>query len=258
MDSALNRLKGSYWNPGLTGAPGKPANVLAAKQGLANLAVVMSMANNAKVSSLFAATNARIYQAFQGIDNIINTDCGNLKDHDNKPFSATWASAYSTWMTDKVASQNQMITASAAAMSAAIPTENVEGGKQQPAKVIAQQSSFISNFNAAFQVDALTFPAPGNWPNNPLPIQKRQACTLSAPSSNPTASATGSATSQGTNIGSMTVGTASPSITAPPTVSSTFSTVSSASAGISSLLSSAQSSPAVSSPVSSAQAASAS
>jgi len=74
-------------------------------------------------------------------------------------------------MTDKIATQNQQITSSISAMSAAIPTASVAGQNQQQAASIAAQSSFISKFDAAFQVNALTFPAPGGWPNNPLAIQ---------------------------------------------------------------------------------------
>jgi len=111
-------------------------------------------------------------------------------------------------------------------MSAAIPTASVAGQNQQQAASIAAQSSFISNFDAAFQVNALTFPAPGSWPNNPLAIQKRQACTLSQPSTDPTASAT-TAPSQSTNGGSITGNSATPSITPPPSISSAVNSASS-------------------------------
>lgn len=249
MDSALNGLKGSYWNAGLQGAPKSPANANGYKQALANLAVVMSMANNAKIASLFEATNARIYQAFLGIDNVIKVDCGNMKDHNGRPFSTTWANAYSTWITDKIASQNQLITATAAAMLAAIPTVQAQNGNQYPAKVIAQQSSFVSNFNTAFQVNALTFPAPGSWPKSALPIQKRQACALSQSFTNPTVSAMTSA-SQSTNTGSQMVTSATPGITAIPTASTSASSTSTSITSSSSIPSD-QTSPAVSCPTSS-------
>ena len=223
MDTSLNGLKGALWNPGLSGIPKAPNNANGAKQAIANLAVIMSMANNLKISGLFSATNARIYQAFQGIDNIITTSCGTMKDHNNRPFSATWASAYSTWMTDKIASQNNLITATAASLLAAIPTVNVQGGNQFPAKIIAQQSLFVSNFDAAFPANALTFPQPSVWPNNPLPIQKRQACALSQSLTEIAASTTDAARER-TSATSNVVGTSHPTITPGPMVTSTFGT----------------------------------
>ena len=237
-----------------------PNSIPDLRQKLANFAVIMNMANNPKISSLFSATNARIYQAFQGIDALINNNCGTLKDSNNQPFAATWASAYSTWMTDKIAGQNQMITSTISVMSAAIPTANVAGQNAQQAASIAAQSTFISNFNDAFPINSLTFPAPGSWPNNPLVIQKRQACSLSQPSTNPTASAT-DATSQGTVS---TGGNPSSTITPPPTLplsSNTLSRPSSQSSANSISASSSPaslmvSSPAVPSPASSFQSAS--
>jgi len=105
-------LRGALWNPGLNGTGNIPNGVPDIRQKLASFAVIMDMANNPKISSLFSATNARIYQAFQGIDNLTNNNCGTLKNSNNQPFAATWASAYSTWMTDKIATQNQQITSS--------------------------------------------------------------------------------------------------------------------------------------------------
>ena len=263
MDTKLNGLKGSLWNPNLNGAGNMPNNIPEIRQKLANFAVIMDMANNARISSLFSGTNARIYQAFLGIDNIISNNCGTLKSSNGQPFAPTWASAYSTWMTNKVATQNQQITSSISAMSAAIPTANVVGQDQQQAASISAQSTFISNFNAAFQVNALTFPAPGSWPSNPLPIQKREACSLSQPSTNSIASVTYSAI-QSTSSGSSPPGiSTTPSITAPPVVSPAQSPPSSSlspspesSSAPQPIASSIQSSTFLSSPTSSALAAS--
>ena len=59
-------------------------------------------------------------------------------------------------------------------------------------------SSFISNFNAAYKVEALTFPTPNAWPTNPINIQKRQvACGAS-----PIAVQTGTGTAQSSASGS--------------------------------------------------------
>jgi len=48
METTLNGLEGSLWNAGLQGAPKSPANSNVPKQALANLAVVISMANNSR------------------------------------------------------------------------------------------------------------------------------------------------------------------------------------------------------------------
>ena len=197
MDAALNRLKGSFWNPGLTGADLKAQNGNAAVQALSNLAVVMSIANDAKVSGLFSATNARIYSAFLGIDALITAQqgCSNpIEGSDGKPVQATWANAYKAYITAKVASQNDLITKTASAISATISTD-VEAAPQKSKGVVKNWSSFVSNFNAKYQVNALTFPEPQDWPNNAMNIQKRDgaACTRQ-PSANPSVSITSGST----------------------------------------------------------------
>ncbi len=83
---------------------------------------------------------------------------------------------------------------------------------------------FVSSFNAAFTINALTLHAPENWPNNPLPIQKRQTCALSQPFSNPTASVT-DPSSQPINSRNPSEGPATPSITAAVTSSQSLAAV---------------------------------
>jgi len=52
-------------------------------------------------------------------------------------------------------------------------------------KLIDRYATFISNFNAAYQISDLKFPMPALWPDDPLLILKRQAvCT---PVQSPTA-----------------------------------------------------------------------
>ena len=85
------------WNPGLTGVSfGNNAN--AYQQSLADLAVVMSIASRPVVSSLFESTNARIYQAFLGIDELISQSCSPILNAAGSPLPAIWASAVSLRM----------------------------------------------------------------------------------------------------------------------------------------------------------------
>ena len=121
-------------------------------QELGNLAGAMSFVNDAKVFSLFSNTNARIHQAFVGIDQDI-TDaaaCGDsINDAAGNPMSATWGSAYKACMTTYIAGQNAMITRTASMYSAAIPTN-------EPA-----YSQFIDSFNQRYgAASSLTFPVP--------------------------------------------------------------------------------------------------
>ena len=86
-----------FWNPGLTGA-GSSNNANAYQQSLADLAVVMSIANDRSVSSLFENTNARIYQAFLGIDELITQSCSPILNAAGSPVQAIWAGAVSLLM----------------------------------------------------------------------------------------------------------------------------------------------------------------
>ncbi len=209
MDSAMNRLKGSFWNPGISGANLGSQNGNAAVQALSNLAVVMSIANDAKVSGLFSATNARIYSAFLGIDAVITAQEGcskPIEDSNGKPVEATWAASYKAYMINKIASQNDLITKTANAISAAIPTD-VDAAPQKNKGVVKNWSSFVSNFNVKYQINALTFPEPQDWPANAMNIQKRDgpACSLN-PSANPSVSITGGSGSAGAT-GTVATGT---------------------------------------------------
>ena len=233
MDSAINRLKGSFWNPGLTGADLKAPNGNAAVQALSNLAVVMSIANDAKVSGLFSATNARIYSAFLGVDALITSQerCSNpIEGSDGKPVEATWAASYKAFITNKIASQNDLITKTASAISATISTD-VNAAPDKSKGVVRNWSSFVSNFNAKYQIDALTFPEPQDWPNNAMNIQKRDgpACSLN-PSANPSVSTTGGSgsTATGTATGGAGSATASASTTGSASAGGTPSTITAA------------------------------
>ena len=237
MDNRLNRLKGALWNPHLTGAKLNIANPDAAKESLSNLAVVMAMANDAAISKLFSNTNARIYQAFQGIDLLIGApqECSNPDEKEDRQPASTWASAYSVWMTGKVKSQNDLITKTASQISAAIPTDPANVRPNQVGQV-GSWKAFIDTFNVAYKVNALTFPQPDSWPQNAINIAKRQAasptCT-GAPSVNPSASVTATSTglqSLHTSLASTTDRSVSadPSSTVRPPISASSPTITSA------------------------------
>ena len=183
MDDRLNKLKGFLWNQNLRGWHGVDstnATVANYIQKLGDLAVAMSVVNYPKVLSLFSSTNARIYQAFLGIDHVITraAACGNPINHaDGTSMSATWGSVYKAWITSYIAGQNALITHTAALYSAAIPTSDPAHGQ------------FIDSFNQIHRGDSfLTFPVPQFWPNSPLAMQKRDAdCTPAQPTtSSPT------------------------------------------------------------------------
>ena len=222
IDDALNKFKGSLWNRNLHGWRGvHPANAAVTDyvKELGNLAVAMSFVNDAKVLSLFSNTNARIYQAFLGIDQVIThaVACGNsINDAAGKPMSATWGSAYKAWMTTYIAGQNAMITHTASVYSAAIPTS-------EPA-----YSQFIDSFNQRYRAaSSLTFPVPQIWPDSALTMQKRDAdCT---PAQSTAASPTLAASSFGDTKKPADI---HPSSTNQPTTASpTFATSSSGNSG---------------------------
>lgn len=185
MDGDLNNLKGNLWHRlslqqpfGLRGMPAVFAN--GGKDfldGLAAITVVMEMANNATIRRLFQSTNERIYKAFAGIDEVIrqedNRGCP-LRDHNRLPMSATWASAYSVWMTDKISRQNFFIVATASQYSAGVPTVALANALPSDRAQTEGWSSWMLNYNLRYQISALTFPAVPDWPAGHLPIQKRQ------------------------------------------------------------------------------------
>ncbi len=83
------------------------------------------MVNDPKVFSLFSTTNARIYQVFLGIDNLITqrAQCKNaFRAKGWVPMAATWGSAYKAWMTDYITDQDALITRTTSIYSTAIPT----------------------------------------------------------------------------------------------------------------------------------------
>jgi len=182
MDGDLNRLKGYLWNAhtlqpfGLQGMPLVVDN-LDYLNGLAAITVVMNMANNASIRGLFQSTNQRIYKAFAGIDEVIrheDTRSCPLQDHNQLPMSATWASAYSKWMTDKISLQNLLIVATASQYSAGVPTVALANALPGDMAQTEGWSSWMSNYNLRYRISALTFPAVPDWPAGHLPIQKRQ------------------------------------------------------------------------------------
>ena len=179
ISGSLNLFKGSLWNDGLAGSQStlECKNPLACINALSNLAVIFAIFNNQKLVELFSSTNARIYSAFKGIDVLITNEneCSNPpKDSNNEPFKATWADAYSKYITDKIASNNDLITKAATIVSQSIPTDPANPAKgKYAAGNIRKWSTFMTSFNDQYDVAHFTFPQPNNWPNNALPIQKR-------------------------------------------------------------------------------------
>ena len=211
MPYGLNLLKGKLWNKGLEGATGDLdcANSNACIQTLSNLALIFGMANDGRISALFSQTNARLYSTFLGIDNLIKGDsgCGPLKGSNGDELKATWADAYKKFVTDRIASYNGQITDAAKKVSASVVTNvnDLKGGpNDKNAGQVPGWAKFMENFNAKFQVDHFTFPTPGDWPNQPLQIQKRAGATDTVPAC--TAKNTGKTTGTTTTTGKTTAG----------------------------------------------------
>lgn len=95
--------------------------------------------------SLSENINTCIYQALQGIDVLFENEARCGPRAAGYLMSATWASAYSTWMTNKIASQNDEISKKVSSWSAALPT--VPGKKIQP---VAQWSSALASLTEKF------------------------------------------------------------------------------------------------------------
>ena len=98
------------------------------------------------------------------------------------PLLLTNCPKYKTWIINKVAAQNALITSTASSLSAAIPTLYNPEKPKIGTKIVNNFASFISNFNAAYQIDALTFPVPTVWPTAALPFTTGATpCTLNPP-----------------------------------------------------------------------------
>ena len=101
----------------------------------------------------------------------------------------TKRSKYKTWITSKIAAQNALITSTASSLSSAIPTIYNPIKPKIVQKIVNNYAAFISNFNAEYQIDALTFPVPAIWPTIPLTFTTSGApCTFNPPlTADPTA-----------------------------------------------------------------------
>ena len=185
--------------------PKKSNNIRAYMQSLFNMALIMSIENDDKVKGLFQSTNNRIYNAFRGIDNLITQqeNCGDpIKDAADKPMSATWGEAYTKYVEQKIASQNDLVAQTAKEFIDAVPTDAAQPQAQNQAQGnINNWSTQMSSFNQKFPVDSMTFPAPGAYAGDPLNIQKRDgACSLQRSSvSMPSSASVGSKTGHTTN-----------------------------------------------------------
>lgn len=163
--------------------PKKSNNIRAYIQSLFNMALIMSIENDNKVKELFQSTNNRIYNAFRGIDTLITQkeNCGDpIKDAANNPMAATWGEAYTKYIEQKIATQNDLVAQTAREFIAAVPTDVAQPQAQNQAQAnINNWSTQMSSFNAKFPLASMTFPAPGAYAGDPLNIQKRDGvCSL--------------------------------------------------------------------------------
>lgn len=89
-------------------------------------------------------------------------------------------------MIGKIASQNQLITSTASEWSKDVPTDYtllVNTLTPIHPRHLANWRTYMSNYNAKYPIDQLTFPTPKNWPTAPLPIGKRDVACTPSPSS---------------------------------------------------------------------------
>ena len=194
--------------------PKKSNNIRAYMQSLFNIALIMSIENDDKVKGLFQSTNNRIYNAFRGIDSLITQkeNCGDpIKDAANKPMSATWGEAYTKYIEQKIASQNDLVAQTAKEFIDAVPTDAAQPQAQNQGQGnINNWSTQMSSFNEKFPLASMTFPAPGAYAGDPLNIQKRDgACSLQKSSVSTPSSAKISLTSS-PSFGSKTAHTTNP------------------------------------------------
>ncbi|KAL8930802.1 MAG: hypothetical protein Q9208_000343 [Pyrenodesmia sp. 3 TL-2023] len=169
MDGDLNDLKGNLWNPPLGQPPrlqGMPQVLRNNGQdylwGLGDITIVMNITNDPMVRRLFNSTNERIYKAFAGIGVAIHDEAARgspYQDHNNQPMSATWASAYTVWISSKIALQNTRIVSAAGKYSMSVST--IAAAHALPAERSKTEtwSSYMSNYNNRYDINSLTFPS---------------------------------------------------------------------------------------------------
>ncbi|KAH9207210.1 hypothetical protein DL95DRAFT_468865 [Leptodontidium sp. 2 PMI_412] len=110
MLASTNNIKGTIFTPGGLKAL-KPKNSLlntqtAALFTLQDIFIAFSMCNDPDVAQLFRNTNTRMFEAFQGIDEVITNGCF-TRQANGAPISATFASAYSTFMDQRISTANR-------------------------------------------------------------------------------------------------------------------------------------------------------
>ena len=221
MSSKLNLLKGKLWNNNLAGAE-KDLTCLKSDgciQNLSNLAVIFAMVNDPRIVKLFSDTNARLYSAFLGIDDIVKGEsgCGGpVRGANGQELQATWADAYKKYVTDKITSNNDLITKSASSLSASVITDVNDLKKPKDAGSVKNWATYMQQFNAQYDVNSFTFPTPDDWPDNAMQIQKRAGAT------DPTAACTagGGSTSGSASKSQITLATPESSVTSKALTSS--------------------------------------
>lgn len=112
---------------------------------LAQFAIALQLLNNDGVRTFFEGTNARIYQAFAAI-------------------GPEWASAYKTWMINKITVQNTGLQAAAQQVISAIPTAAGDPRAAGQEQRLLQWSAYMCSLLATYPVAGITIRAVQNWP----------------------------------------------------------------------------------------------
>ena len=181
---------------------------------LLQISLVMDLVKDTHVKQMFANTNARLYRAFLGIDNFLQSvsECGNPITSADKPWvtlESTWANAYSTWMTDYLNVQGASVRTTASQLSQAVPTSGADTNIPY-----ADFKRTLAEYDLKYTIGAFAFDFGLTWPkDNPLLIARRTAgpaCTLSRSAS---ASASGSGSTTATASGSISSPTVSATVT---------------------------------------------
>lgn len=119
----------------------------------------MSLLADPKAEALFLATNARLHDAFLAIDDMLRAQIAAKTPLQGASgiLRPTWASDYQNWLTNKIATQNNLIQSKLNALSAAASSLATA-----PADVAALQA-----FNQAYKIPDLVFKYQIPWSSTP-------------------------------------------------------------------------------------------
>lgn len=139
------------------------------------IAVIMTLLADPKAVALFLATNARLYDAFLAIDDMLLAQIKAKKPlrGDGGVLNPTWAMDYQNWMTDRIASQNALIQSKLSALSATAASKATA-----PVDIAA-----LKAFNQAYNIPDLVFKYQIPWSSTPRNINFGAAKTSASLSS---------------------------------------------------------------------------